>query len=347
MENKHIQNLKINEDVFLKLKKRKKILEQGTGHFTGYPSIDMPWLKYYSEEQIMSPIPHNLTVYEYLRLLNNNNLSLTAIEFMGEKITYKELFEKINTTAKALISIGVKPGEIVTIMLPACPEEIYLFYALDLIGGCANFVFPGTSLLEVQETMENFSCDKLIILDDILNQPNNLINNNKFKVINKMLFGEQKNKGTNILKYDEFYIKGKNTELPNYKKKADEPLFIAKTGGTTGKPKCVILSDKSFNLQVHQHLNADLGYSSGDRWLRMWSLFSASAAVSSCHLPLCYGMTLILEPIPDIERIDEVLLRTKPNHMPLIASCIETLVNSEILKPGQLSFMKTDRKSVV
>ena len=32
---------------------------------TGYPSIDNPWLKYYSEEAINTPLPE-YTIYEYL-----------------------------------------------------------------------------------------------------------------------------------------------------------------------------------------------------------------------------------------------------------------------------------------
>ena len=32
---------------------------------TGYPSIDKPWLKYYSEEAINAPLPE-CTIYEYL-----------------------------------------------------------------------------------------------------------------------------------------------------------------------------------------------------------------------------------------------------------------------------------------
>lgn len=36
---------------------------------TGYPSIDKPWLKYYTEEQINAPLPH-MTAYDYLRQQN-------------------------------------------------------------------------------------------------------------------------------------------------------------------------------------------------------------------------------------------------------------------------------------
>lgn len=36
-----------------------------TDRHTGYPSIDKPWLKYYSEEAINAPLPE-CTIYEYL-----------------------------------------------------------------------------------------------------------------------------------------------------------------------------------------------------------------------------------------------------------------------------------------
>ncbi len=332
--------VKYNEDALYKLRRRKIALGQMKGEITGYPSIDMPWLKYYSEEQILAPIP-NMSALDYLKLLNNNNLNLPAIEFLGHQITYLELFKKINDTTKSLHALGVKPGDIVTIMLPACPEEVYLFYAIDQIGACANFVFPGTPLNEVENTMKEFNSTKLVILEDILMQPNNLVNNSKINLITTSLTGKYQIEGNNIYTWSTFDNLKNYVEMPIYKRNQEEPLFIAKTGGSTGKPKSVLLCDRSFNLQVQQHLNADLNYEVGDRWLRMWSLFSASAAVSSSHLPLCYGMTLILEPIPDIEHLDEVLLRTKPSHMPLIASCLDMLFNSPLLKEGNLSFMKS------
>lgn len=336
-----INNIRYNEDALYKLRRRKIALGEMQGEITGYPSIDMPWLKYYTEEQILAPIPHELTALEYLKILNNNNLHLPAIEFLGKQMTYLELFKKINDTTKSLHAIGVKPGEVLTIMLPACPEEVFLFYAIDQLGACANFIFPGTPLQEVEKTMEEFNSTKLVILDDILQQPNNLIDNSKIDIITTSITGEQKVKSNNVRTWEEFDKLAENTEMPIYKRNPESPLFIAKTGGSTGKPKSVVLSDRNFNLQVQQHLNSNLDYSAGDRWLRMWSLFSASAAVSSSHLPLCFGMTLVLEPFPNIEHMDEILLKTKPSHMPLIASCLDSLFNSELLSEKSLSFMKT------
>lgn len=332
--------VKYNEDALYKLRRRKIALGEMKGEITGYPSIDMPWLKYYTEEQILAPIP-NMSALDYLKLLNNNNLDLPAIEFLGKQITYLELFKKINDTTKSLSAIGVKPGDIVTIMLPACPEEVFLFYAIDQLGACANFVFPGTPLTEVENTMKEFNSTKLVILEDILMQPNNLVNNSKINIVTTSLTGNYNINASNLYTWNTFDSLKNYVEMPIYKRNQEEPLFIAKTGGSTGKPKSVVLADRHFNLQVHQHLNSPIDYSVGDRWVRLWPLFSASAAVSSSHLPLCYGMVNVLEPSFDINRLDEIVMNLRPSHMPLISSAVESLMSSSLLKDQDLSFVKT------
>lgn len=47
---------------------------------TGYPSIDRPWLKYYSAEAINTPLPE-CTIYEYLVDNNKNHLDDIALIF--------------------------------------------------------------------------------------------------------------------------------------------------------------------------------------------------------------------------------------------------------------------------
>lgn len=118
-------------------------------------------------------------------------------------------------------------------------------------------------------------------------------------------------------------------------------VFIAKTGGSTGAPKNVALSDRSFNHMVHQYLSSELDYQAGDRWLRLWPIFSATAAVSSNHLPLCAGMELILEPTGNIMALGETLLRERPNHIPMAPAILDILLNSPALNGQDLSFLKS------
>ena len=82
-----------------------------TNQTTGYPSIDKPWLKYYSEEAINTPLPE-CTIYEYLWKNNKAHLDDIALNFFGKKITYSELFENVEKAAKGFSAIGVKEGDI-------------------------------------------------------------------------------------------------------------------------------------------------------------------------------------------------------------------------------------------
>ena len=71
----------------------------------GFASIDKPWLKYYSEEQIIEEAPKT-TCYE--NLFNNNieHLSDVAIDYFGNKITYKKLFENKEFYDAIMNSLG-------------------------------------------------------------------------------------------------------------------------------------------------------------------------------------------------------------------------------------------------
>lgn len=53
---------------------------------TGYPSIDKPWLKYYSEEAVTAPLPE-CTIYEYLWKCNKNHLNDIAEDFFARMYT--------------------------------------------------------------------------------------------------------------------------------------------------------------------------------------------------------------------------------------------------------------------
>ena len=58
---------------------------------TGYPSIDKPWLKYYSAEALKAPLPED-TIYEHVLKCSIDHMDRTAINYFGRQITYKEIF---------------------------------------------------------------------------------------------------------------------------------------------------------------------------------------------------------------------------------------------------------------
>ena len=66
---------------------------------TGYPSIDKPWLKYYSEEAINTEIP-KCSIYENLYNGNCNHLSDIALMYFGKKLHIKNFLMKLTKLQK-------------------------------------------------------------------------------------------------------------------------------------------------------------------------------------------------------------------------------------------------------
>lgn len=89
-------------------------------NLTGYPSIDKPWLKYYSEEALWAELPTG-SMFDYVFRRNAEHPSDIALVYYGNKISYRALFEKINRCASSFTHLGVKKGDVVTIQAIAVP----------------------------------------------------------------------------------------------------------------------------------------------------------------------------------------------------------------------------------
>ncbi|MBR1860246.1 MAG: AMP-binding protein [Lachnospiraceae bacterium] len=107
---------------------------------TGYPSVDKPWLKYYTEEQINTPLP-DCSLYEYLWECNKEHLNDFALNYFGNKITYRRLFSLIDEAARAFTAIGVKEKEIVPVVTVSTVASIVTFYALNKIGAILSKIY--------------------------------------------------------------------------------------------------------------------------------------------------------------------------------------------------------------
>lgn len=91
---------------------------------TGYPSIDKPWQRYYSEEAIHAPLSEG-AMYDYMTACNVGRLDEPALNYFGRKITHRQLQTEIDRCARALIACGIKAGDVVSLCLLAIPEAVY------------------------------------------------------------------------------------------------------------------------------------------------------------------------------------------------------------------------------
>lgn len=333
------------------------------GPSVGIPSIDKPWLKYYTENQMQRKMPA-MRVYDYLYECNKGHLNNIALSYYGRKITFRELFENIDKTAKALIGLGVKPGDIVTISMPNTPEAVYLFYAISKIGVIGNMVDPRTSAEGIKNYVDEVKSDLVIIVDSYYDKVRDMVGNStvskvvcvspseslpvvlnvayklKDKIDTLKDSDKKINYGENVLNWKQFIQSGENVNLLGvfyYQK--DYPVVIEHTGGTTGKPKGVVLSNENINSVALQSVLTGIDMKREHNWMDIMPTFIAYGVGMGLHLPLTIGMETILIPKFDPAKFDELILKNKPIHMVGVPSYWGTIINSKRLKNKDLSYM--------
>ena len=296
---------------------------------TGYPSIDKPWLKYYSEEAINAPLPE-CTMYEYIYNQNKDNLKRVAMNYYGANITYDKMFEQISKMAGILEIEGIQEGEVVTICMGNAPDTVCLLFALNKIGAVANMVYGGSTpeelkkyVVDVKSTMVftiDMFQDKFKAIADEVKLKKVIVTNltESMSLMNRM--------GARLLKKMQPLPLPTDTRFCSWKQffrnahkgshtchDANAPAIITYTGGTTGGSKGAILSNKAVNAVAHQvFLRGDI--SRDDIWMQVLPLFIAYGATSSMMIALAVGMTQIIR-IPMIESIAELCQKFKPNYI--------------------------------
>lgn len=330
------------------------MLDRQTGQgLTGFPSIDKPWLKYYSQEAIHAPLPE-CSIYEYMRENNKDHIDSIAIDYFGNRIKYRTLFENIEKTAAAFSAIGVKRGDTVVIVSVSLPEIIYSFYALNLIGAVSNLVDPRTSEKSIIDYINESNAKLLIMIDAACEKLDKIMSCSCAETavivsladslvgLKKLAYRFKAGNGrvqSPHLCWSEFFTRGADKTVARVEHKKGDCCVIVHTGGTSGVPKGVMLSDYSLNATVVQCSLSGFNMHRGDRWLGIMPPFIAYGIGNGLHLPLCKGMTIILIPMFDPRKYDQLLLKHRPSHIVGVPSHYDSVIKSKMLKNIDLSFI--------
>lgn len=313
---------------------------------TGYPSIDKPWLKYYNEEAVNISLPE-CTIYEYLWAKNKKHLSDIALVFFDKEISYKELFDNIYVTAKSFLSLGLQPGDIVSVCIPNIPEAIYIFYALNRISCICNFLDPRSSEAVMHEHLNLVNSKVIITIRECYDI---FVNFRKGNTTNKILvlsvtetlehLKRNERFSHEDIVWQEFLTLSDPACLPNLKPDIYKTSVILHTGGTTGTPKGVYLCDHNFHSLVMQWGYLNLNYKRQETLLSLMPPFVSFGLAANMHVPLSFGMRLILVPEYNPEKIIELIEQYKPNCIPASPAHWEVMYKSSKFKSMDLSFLK-------
>ena len=298
--------------------------QMNTQKTTGYPSIDKPWMKYYSEEALYGEIP-KCTMYEYIFDHNKSHLDGIALRYFTKKITYQKLFENIRKTADAFWAQGIRKGDAVTIMSLNTPETIYCIYALNYIGAVANMVYMTLSEEEIVETVRNTDSKMFIFLDVAAEKVRNVVEDiEKIRVlaisptdslgfpVQKFSALKSKINTKGFWKWKDFLKAGEHQKAQQTSYHENELSVIVYTSGTTGTPKGVMLSNDSLNAVAWQYEKSGMKFTRGETFLTFMPPFLSIGLSLNVHLPLSLGTASIM--IVNPEKFIEEYKKYKPNH---------------------------------
>lgn len=336
-----------------------KRLADGTiqGPPTGYPSIDKPWLKYYDDNSILMPSKKILSAYEYVKDNNKHSLNRMAISYFGKNYTYEQLFMEIDKVAKSLVKLGVKSGDNVLLVSANTPENTFLFYALNKIGAVSMIIDPRLKKEEIYECIKESNARKIFMLNipginekieyfDKLEEIDNIITytaveslTGLFKLLNR--FKAKKRRGyKKEINWNDFIKNGADIDLNNFTFDKNENCVMVRTGGTTGKPKSVILTNDNMNEMAYQHKIGDYNFEKGDTFLNFLPPFIAYGICAALHMPLCLGLNDILLPTFDAKEFPKLMRKYKPNVVFGGPILYEKMLTSIYTKNLDMSFLK-------
>ena len=319
-------------------------------------SEEKVWMKYYSDEAKNAQLP-KMKAIDYIIEQNKGRIDEPALHYYGKDITFRDLLKRINAAARSFTALGVKEGDIVSFVSVAIPETIASIYALNKIGAAANTIDPRMDVQSIKRMIMgsgskitvciNIAYPKLDIILDEIKQEKIIIQAaghsmpaTKRIALNlasrtKIAYNDT------VIKWDDFIHLGKRTWFDEVPYRGDALVAITYTGGTTGIPKGVMITNDSMNAVGLSFLHCDVHREVGDRFLGIIPVFSAYGMVCGMHMPLCMQFTLV--PIPRFvpEQIGKLVKTFRPNHVISTPVFIELLIGSKEVKDMDLSFLYT------
>ena len=312
---------------------------------------EKPWIKYYTRT------PESLnyyqgSMYDYVKESAIKNEKRTAYTYYGLGVSYRGFLRRVDRIAAALTQFNIVENECVTICMPNTPESIALIYAINKIGAIANIIHPLSSTKDIKRALDETNSGVLFCSDSSMQNARDikvkhfiLVPNStsliKFK---KMIYNIKESGnlklGKNMISWSEF-ISYKTLDDPYKKRKANDPAAIIYSGGTTGKPKGIILSNLHFNAMALQTMNVCDGLNPGSSVLAALPIFHVFGLALCIHTTLVCGMTAILVPKINTKKINSELKKYKPNIYPAVPSLLTMSLKGADPGSSGLKYIKT------
>lgn len=283
-----------------------------------------------------------------------------AFDFMGKSTTYAKMIKNIEQCAKALKTIGIRKGDCVTVAMPNCPQAIYMFYAINLIGGVASMVHPLSSEKEIEFYLNESNSVTVVTLDQFYGKieairkntgiVNVILASIKDELAQPLKAGYMITEGYKIAKIPEDapvirwkdFMKLSKCCFYNYRVERDDndPAVILYSGGTTGTTKGIVLTNRNFNALAEQVVATNPMFVPGDRMLAAMPIFHGFGLGVCIHTMLAKGGRCVLVPRFTPKSYSKLITKYKCNFIAGVPTLYEAMLRLPNMERADFSHLK-------
>ena len=297
-----------------------------------------------------------------------------AFDSMGKSTTYPEMIREIERCARALKAIGVKENDKVTIAMPNCPQAIYMFYAVNLVGAIGNMIHPLSAEKEIELYLTVSESETAITLGQFYQKFANIRANTKVKNLiiadikdalspvmklgfdvkniidpiskaikkhSKIQWTPKVPRNAPVLLWNDFLRRGETvTGEFRVHHKGEDPAVILYSGGTTGTTKGIVLTNRNFNALGQQVIAANPIFRPGDKMLAAMPLFHGFGLGVCVHTMLSQGGRCILIPQFTAKSYAKDLVKYRCNFIAGVPTLYEALLRLPSMDGADLSCLK-------
>ena len=301
-----------------------------------------------------------LTMFQMLERIARQYPEEPAYEFYGRKTSYRSFIRRIERAARAFTAAGIGPGDVVTICMPNTPHALDCFYAINRIGAVANMVHPLSARSEISYYL-NLSGSRTMLTLDLfyekavealaeVDHPVTILTARMQEELPPHLAALYiLKKGKDYLRFpraphllwSSFLKTGQDSvSLPEITFDEKRTAVILYSGGTSGKPKGICLSDLNFNacaMQAREAIGEE--FRTGLKMLACMPLFHGFGLGINLHAVLIHGVSCVLMPTFTGKTYAHMVKKKKPNLIAGVPTIFDALLHVPELQDVDLSFL--------
>jgi long-chain acyl-CoA synthetase len=300
-----------------------------------------------------------ITISEALSRSAQNYPNKTALNYMGKRISYRELNNLVNRFARALLDLGIKEGDNVGVSLPNIPQAFIANLAIFRIGAVTVQNNPLYTERELAYQLNDSDARIIITLTLLVPRMEKIKSQTKLEKIigchihaylpfpKKQLFPFiKKDMVRKIVPTNDVYVFSDliNRYPPDPmedKSKWDAMGAILYTGGTTGVSKGVMLSHSHLSSNVQQFVSWFPDLKPGEeRLVGNFPVFHTAGFASIQNMITWQAWENILVPRPDPQINMELIKKYKPTFLPGVPTIFVGLLADPAFRNMDLSSIK-------